>query len=456
VIQNKPELINHGNRTARNTLLDITEGAINSIHPSRTIPDRINSNDESLLIDDQIYDLNSVEDIYIIAAGKGSSAVVNQLLNQVATPVRDGILAVKDREASNICDDNIDVVEAGHPVPNKRSLKAGKSALNIAEKAGEDDIIFACITGGASAQLVSTVDRIPLSDLQDLTEQLLKNRLRIHQINMIRRHISEVKGGQLLKKADPAKVVTINVIDEPRNEPWGPTFGDHASYTDCINLLERRNMLNSVPSSVQSHLKNGSQTDEMRTPQPNDICRFHNQTVVLARPQDVCEAAQDQGKLNGIDSFIISSIIEGESREVATTLYGIANEINKYNRPIESPCLLISGGETTVEISGTSGSGGPNQEFALSFALEAINNPELTMLSIGTDGTDGPTDAAGGLVDHSTVPRIEAAQMNPREGLSYHNSNEQLGKANDIIYTGSTGTNVMDLRLILIDSAQDD
>ena len=203
---------------------------------------------------------------------------------------------------------------------------------------------------------------------------------------------------------------------------------------------------------MQDHLDRGCQSPELETPSPSDLNFLDALTVVLADPVDACEAATVSARKYGYDSEILSTSIEGESREVATVFSGIVDEIQAHGRPFDPPFVLVSGGETTVTVSNDAGRGGPNQEFALAFALEIEGDSNLTALALGTDGTDGPTDIAGALVDGSTVSRIREADVDPWTHLEAHNTSDPLKLVDDTIYTGSTGTNVMDLRLLLIES----
>ena len=450
MIDNTAALTDHGNRQSRKTLIGIATAAVEAVHPSRTVPAALNREGDSLRVAGRVYNLDDIENVYIIGAGKGSIEVVDELLEIIGDVVTDGVVAEKREQVHKT--EGMDVYETGHPLPDAGSLAAGEATIELTERAGEDDLVFVCINGGASAQCVAPVDGVSLDDLRATTEVLLHAGLPIEEVNAVRKHLSKIKGGRLATRVTPASLVTLVVIDEVAGEPWGPTVGDKTTFADAARVLERHSLDEDVPKTVRDHLDRGCQSPELETPSPSDLTSLDALTVVLADPVDACEAATARARQCGYDSEILSTSIEGESREVATVFSGIVDEIQTHGRPFEPPFVLVSGGETTVTVSDGAGRGGPNQEFALAFALKIEANSNLTALALGTDGTDGPTDIAGALVDGSTISRIREADVDPWTHLEAHNTSDPLELVDDAIYTGSTGTNVMDLRLMLIDS----
>jgi len=448
VIRNRETLTDHGNEGAREAAIDTATAALEAVHPNHTVPEAVDRSGPTLRVGDRSFDLETVGDLYVVGAGKGSAAIADAVL-AVLGDVDGGVVAEKRGQGRDL--DGVSVLEAGHPLPDETSLEAGQAVVDVAARAGPDDLVIACVTGGASAQCVRPAGDLSLSDLRGTTDRLLGAGLRIEEVNAVRKHLSEVKGGRLARRVAPASLATLVVVDEVAGEPWGPTVGDGTTFGDALDVLARHGLVDEVPEPVRDHLRRGRAGEIRETPRPADLVEVDATTAVLAGPADLCEAARDRAAALGYEAAILSTSIEGESREVATVFAGIAEEIRAYGRPVEPPCVLVSGGETTVTVTGDAGEGGPNQEFGLAFALETADVRGVTALALGTDGTDGPTDVAGALVDGSTVPRVRAAGTDPREHLRRHDATEPLELAGDAVETGPTGTNVMDLRLLVVE-----
>ena len=248
----------------------------------------------------------------------------------------------------------------------------------------------------------------------------------------------------------PAELINLIVVDEVAGLPWGPTVPDTTTFDQAISVLKKYDLLERVPRSVREHLEKADPKDE--TPKTND---FEHEGVkthdfILASSDTLCESSRKKAEELGYEAMILSTAVEGESREAGIVLSGVAKEIEKNNRPVKPPCVLIVGGETTVTIEGTAGEGGRNQEFALAASLEIEGSRRIVIASIGTDGTDGPTDIAGGIVDGYTVERAKNKGIDLFESLRRHNSSYVFRQLDDAIFTGSSGTNVMDLRLLVV------
>lgn len=493
MIDDRSALTDHGNERAREALLAVAERALRAVHPDETVPSAVRieraDGDDGLVVDGERYDLDAVGDVFVLGAGKGSVAVAEALLAVLdgAVAVTDGIVAEKAGQERPL-PGSVDVVGAGHPLPDAASRSAGERALELAAAAGPDDLVFACVTGGASAQLVAPASGLAVDDLAATTDRLLRAGLPIEEINAVRKHLSRLKGGRLAAAAAPATAITLVVVDEVGGAPWGPTVGDPSTPADAVDVLRRRGLWDEVPGAVREHLAaareragTGSEpgaaraTDAAaggagsdgagvgaevetfagapgRTPAPGTVAALPGQRVVLADATDLCEAAAAAAADRGYDPLVLSARIEGESREVGTALAGIAEEAALRGRPAEPPCVIVSGGETTVTVeSEGDGEGGPNQELAVSVARRIAGDDAITALALGTDGTDGPTDVAGGLVDGTTVPRLRERGGDPLDALRRHDAAAALRRAGDAVSTGPTGTNVMDLRLFAVE-----
>jgi hydroxypyruvate reductase len=446
MIRNREALVGHGNHEARETLLDAAATAIDAIHPRNTVPAAVDRDGDRLRVGDRTYDLGSVGDVYVVGAGKGAAAVTAELAAILGDRIDGGVVAEKDGGRDDGVADPIEVVAAGHPIPDGASLSAGERALSAADAAGPDDLVLVPVTGGASATLAAPAGDLTLDDLAATTRTLLNAGLRIDEINAVRKHCSAIKGGRLAERITPATAVTLVVVDEVAGEPWGPTVGDATTFANALDVLARHGLTDAVSPAVVRHLERGRDGGVAETPTETDA-----PAVVLAGPVDAAEAAADRVAALDHEPLILSTTIEGESREVATCLAAVADEAATYGRPAVPPCVLISGGETTVRVNDSDGEGGPNQEFALSFALELDDDDAVTTLALGTDGTDGPTDAAGGLVDATTVPRMAEQGIDAHDHLRRHDATPALRAVDDAVITGPTGTNVMDLRLTLVE-----
>lgn len=448
LIENRPELERGIDTRTRSQLLDVVETTLSAMHPRSLLDDVVTRpDDRTLVVDGTTYDLREYEDVYVIGAGKGALPLVEATADILDRTLTEAIAVEKRGQGTGRND--IEVLEADHPVPSDASLDAGRAVLERARSVAAEDLVFVCVTGGASSLLAVPADGLTVADLATVTDELLRTGARIEEVNAVRKHLSRIKGGQLAAYLGEATVVGLIVVDEIRGEPWGPTVPDETTYGTAIGVLKRHDLWSSVPTAVRAHLRRGDRTPTMET--PSDQQRLGVQNVVLADAADLCLAAQQYGTRAGFDSTILSTMIEGESAEAATVLAGIAKEVAANGRPFEPPCLLVSGGETTVTVTDDPGEGGPNQEFAVSFGIEIDGWSRITALSMGTDGTDGPTEAAGGIVDGETVARSNRAGIDLREHLAGNDTTPALAALGDAIRTGPTGTNVMDLRLIYVD-----
>ena len=344
----------------------------------------------------------------------------------------------------------IQILGAGHPIPNADGLKAARKIAKTVRAAKADELILALISGGASALLPMPPPSITLEDKRNATQLLLTSGADIHEINTVRKHLSELKGGGLARLAYPAALQVLILSDVLDNDPGtiasGPTAGDLTTFSDARDVFLRRGIWEQIPNSIQAHLDRGCDglIDETTLPE-DEIFRDVSNTIVgsnLISLDSICQSA----KSAGYDVQIVSKALMGEARSVAEKF------LMRASAPIERPTAFVAGGETTVTVRG-SGLGGRNQEMALTFAIDAdsrFNNLSWVFLSGGTDGIDGPTDAAGGLVDPGTIARIHNAGYDPRLLLDNNDAYHALDHAGDLLVTGATGTNVADLQILLI------
>ena len=447
-IKNKSELTSHGNVAGRKILLDIIEHALEAMDPRKYVKKLVSVDGERLKVGGLEYDLSRVGDIYVCGAGKGSVFIAEALEEVLGDRIKDGIIVEKRGQGKKLR--RVKVLEAGHPLPDEEGYEAACSLVELAKEAKKGDIVFFCVTGGASALLPLPADGITLEDKIKITDMLLKCGARIDEINTVRKHISSIKGGRLAQYIHPAEIINLIVVDEVAGLPWGPTVPDETTFQDAVYVLKKYGLYSKIPRSIRSHLERGLRDKRLETPKPSEFKEIKLHNFILGNAEMVCEAADKRARELGLNSMVLSTMIEGESKDVGIVLAGIAKEIAKNRRPIAPPCAVISGGETTVTITGESGEGGRNQELALSFSLMIDGNEHIVAASVATDGTDGPTDIAGGIVDGYTVKRAEELGIDVAEHIAKHSSSYVLKRLKDAVYTGPTGTNVMDLRVFIV------
>jgi glycerate-2-kinase len=448
IIKNKRELLSHGNIEGRRIALDIIEYALKTIDPYKAVRKTVFIDDERLIVGQLKYDLSEIRNIYVVGAGKGTLRIAEALEDILGNRIRRGIIIEKEVNGHKL--KTIEVLRGGHPIPNEAGAEGAKKIVELAKSAQENDLVFVCVTGGCSALMPLPVEGISLEDKKRVTDLLLKSGATIEELNAVRKHISAIKGGRLAKYIHPAEVINLIVIDEVAGLPWGPTVPDTTTFEDAVRALKKYDLWEKVPDSVRKHLQRGLSDPSLETPKPKDFEGLKVHNIILGNNEIACEAAEKKAKELGFNSMILSTVLEGESREVGIVLAGIAKEIERRNRPLKPPCVLVSGGETTVTIVGEAGEGGRNQELALASSLKIDGSKNIVITSIGTDGTDGPTDIAGGIVDGYTLRRAREKGIDIFENLMKHNSSFVFRQLKDAIFTGPTGTNVMDLTLVVV------
>lgn len=338
------------------------------------------------------------------------------------------------------------VLEAGHPVPDQKGLNATRDLMRILQRADRETLVVCLISGGGSALLTAPAEGISLADKQETIRLLLASGADIEQLNTVRKHLSAVKGGQLAQIIHPGRTIALMLSDVVGDSPAviasGPVSPDPSTYARAFDILKLYQLEDIIPRPVVAHLKQGMRGLLPETPKPGDPVFENVLTFIVANNQKALEAAGEKAKALGLDFKILAEPVTGEAREAGSALAGQVLEIKQ---PV---FFLISGGETTVTVKGR-GLGGRNLELALGFAREIEGIKGITMLSAGTDGADGPTKAAGAVVDERTVTKGRVLGLDPQTFLAQNDSYHFLEKTGDLLITGPTGTNVMDIQLIL-------
>ncbi len=344
----------------------------------------------------------------------------------------------------------IQVIEAAHPVPDEQGVLGAREIIRMLERADEKTLVLCLISGGGSALLTAPCEGITLAEKQALTSLLLKSNATIHEINGVRKHLSLIKGGRLAELAFPATVVSLIISDVIGDNldviSSGPTAPDTSTYADALTVLEKYGLIEATPNAVLTHLHKGAHGAFAETPKPGHPCFARVENIIAENNISALRAAAAHANGLGLTSKIVSANVRGDVHNAANMLAAMAKDVLRQPHP---PLCLIGGGETTVNVCG-SGKGGRNMELALIFALAVEGSRGITFLSAGTDGTDGPTDAAGAIVDGNTIPQARSKGLDPEAYLANNDSYTFFENAGGLLITGPTGTNVMDIQIMLI------
>jgi len=441
---------------ARDDLKSIYDAAIRAVNPAMAVASHVKRRKDKLTLYSQgrklkEYDLGNFKRIIVVGAGKASASMAREIENLLGDRIDGGCICVKYGYTDVLS--KIRIIEASHPVPDASGMAAARTILDLLRNAGEDDLVISLISGGGSALLPLPPDTITLEEKRATTSLLLDSGASIREMNMLRKHLSLVKGGNMAKAAHRATVINLMVSDVVGDDmdviASGPFVPDSSTYRDAMGVLEKYALMEKVPASVSERIRSGARGDIEENPGPGSPLFEKVTNLIVASNIIALEAALEEAKKLGYHSIIISSMIEGDTKDAAFWHSRIAREILVSSHPAPAPACVISGGETTIVVAG-GGLGGRNMEFAMHAALFIEGHEAITMASIGTDGTDGPTDAAGAIVDGMTVrlSRERGIDINEyvKNNDSYH-FHENMG---NLIITGPTNTNVMDVRIIIV------
>jgi hydroxypyruvate reductase len=410
-----------------------------------------------LEVDGCRYDLNAFRTIYVVGGGKACAPMAQAIESVFGDRTTAGIVCVK--YGHQLATTRIQIEQAGHPIPDERAVRATGKMLQLLDAAGRDDLIICLISGGGSALLVAPSSGITLADKRRITNTLLRSGATITEVNTIRKHLSRVKGGGLVRAASPATVISL-ILSDVLGDPLdviasGPTVPDTTTFADAWEILVRYDLVGELPTSIAQWLQEGMAGRIPDTPKPGDPIFDRTQNVIVASNARAVHAAVEQARRDGLNPLLLSSFVEGEAREVAKVFAAIGRELVRSDNPVPRPAAIVAGGETTVTVKGQ-GRGGRNQEFALAAAIQLEGIDDITIMAVATDGTDGPTTAAGAIVDGTTVERARAIGLDPRQALADNDSYSFFQKLGDLLVTGPTNTNVDDLYVIVAGACHPD
>ncbi len=429
----------------------IFRAALEAADPVEAVLCHLRLRGDTLVAGTRRYPLRSFDRIQVVGAGKAGATMAAALERLLGKRIAGGLVNVKYGHSARLR--RVELNECGHPVPDEAGARGAARIAAIAAQAGERDLVLVVVSGGASALLPLPAPPITLAEKQAATGLLLACGASIHEINCIRKHISAVKGGQLARIACPATVVALMLSDVIGDDldviGSGPTAPDASTFLQARAVLDKYDLAGRVPAAVLQRIEAGVRGEIAETPEAGEAVFERVQNLIVGSNRLAVDAAARKARELGFRPLVLSTRIEGETRDIARMHAAIAREIAASGQPLKPPACVISGGETTVTLRGA-GLGGRNQEFALAAAIDIAGCGNIAVLSGGTDGTDGPTDAAGAVADSRTLARAVEKGLDARRFLAENDSYHFFEPLGDLLKTGPTGTNVMDVRLLLV------
>jgi glycerate 2-kinase len=425
----------------KNHLSEILSAGLDAADPEEAVRRSVRIEGNAVVAGDRRFD---AERVFVLAAGKAAGAMARAAEELFGERISGGLIVTKyGHEAAS---EKLEIIFAGHPEPDEKSVEAARSAEELARSLGEGDLHLALISGGASALLADPAPPIELADLKKLTGALLRSGASISEINAVRKHVSVLKGGGLVKLAAPAPTLALLLSDVVGDAPSaiasGLTAPDPTTLDDARRVLERYGI--EPPESVVKYVKNAPET-----PKPGDPVFERVLNLICGSGRHAAEAAVAKARELRYEPMLLSTSITGDASGIASVYAAVIREVLESGNPLPPPCAVVSGGEATVTVRG-GGTGGPNQEFALALAVELEGIEGWAALAADTDGHDGPTDAAGGLVDGATADAIRSGGIDPEKALANNDAHAALETGGALLVTGPTGTNVNDLRVALV------
>ena len=426
----RPQFNNSSPESPEAILIQLFNRAIEAVDVAKIIPNFLPPSPKGRMI--------------VIGAGKASARMAQIFEKHWQGPI-DGMVITRYGHGVDCA--HIEIIEAAHPIPDSAGCVATQKIMTLVKSAGKDDLILCLISGGGSALMVAPIDGLDFQEKQAINKQLLQSGAPISEINCVRKHLSKIKGGRLAKLGYPAQMVTLIISDVPDDDPTaiasGPVVADPTTSADALQIIKRYNIR--VPDVIYDQLKKGG----LETPKSSEPYFDNVKTHVIASAQMSLQAAAESAYSYNLKPFILSNCIEGESRAVAKDMAAIVLQIKRYAEPVAAPCVILSGGETTVTVVGD-GVGGPNTEFLLALAIALQGEDRVYALACDTDGIDGGAEVAGAWINPSTLSRAAEKNLQPQAYLDNNDSHTFFRLLNNQIITGPTLTNVNDFRAIIV------
>jgi glycerate 2-kinase len=439
-------------RRLRREAMDILRTAVDAVDPGKAVRRSLKVESGRLVCGDVELDLGWFSRISVVGGGKAGGAMAEAVEGLLGDRISGGVVNVPRGTESIYKLEKIQLSGASHPIPDEDGLKGVEKMLSLLDGAGEDDLFIVLISGGGSALMTYPAEGLGLREIQRMTDLLLKSGATINELNAVRKHISTVKGGQMARRSHPATVLSLilsDVVGDPLDTiASGPTAPDSTTFRDAVKILKWKGLWEKTPEPIRHHLEEGLKGEREETPKSGNqlFRRVHNR--VVGSNLTAATAALERASALGYNSLLLTTRMEGEASQVGTAIAGVASEIEATGNPLPPPAAVVIGGETTVTVTG-GGLGGRNQELALG-AARKIQGLNSVVAALATDGVDGPTEAAGAIVDGLTMHRARSLGLEPGESLADNDSYRFFKELGDCFLTGPTGTNVNDLTLILV------
>ena len=438
--------------------VQILAAAINAVSPTEAVLRHLQRSDDQLIISgidtqEHVINLADFNRIYLVAVGKASVPMAAALVSILDDKLTCGIVLEKDGHTNNTLDypANVKVYAAAHPIPDERGVSATQRITALLAQAGNDDLVLLLVSGGGSALLTAPAEGITLHDLQRLTEVLLASGATINDLNTLRKHIDLVKGGGLARAAYPARLIALilsDVVGDPIDViASGPTTPDPTTFSQCLQIIEKYSIATKIPKRISALLTAGMAGKIIETPKPGDMLFNRASNLVIGNNLLAAEAACERAKQAGLNSFLLTTHLQGEAKQAGQFIAAIAKQIAVQNQPIKRPACMVIGGETTVTVTGD-GLGGRNQELALAAVTPCAGLQDMAIVALASDGEDGPTDAAGAVVTGSSFAEAAELGLAPTDYLRRNDAYHFFKALGDLIITGPTNTNVNDLIFI--------
>ena len=428
----------------------IFKAALEAVDPEASVRRHVARDGRQLRLGDRTLDLQAFDRILLLGAGKAGAPMAHAIEDILGERITEGCIVVKDGHGMQL--KYTTVHEAGHPVPDHRGVAGSEAVLKLSAGAGPEDLVICLISGGGSALMIAPAEGISLRDKQEATRRLLACGATIHEINTVRKHLSRIKGGLLARSAYPATVFSLILSDVVGDDldviASGPAVPDTSTFGEAIKILRRYDIWEEMAPAVRDRIERGAAGGIEETPKSEDPVFSRCHQLLVGTNLQALEAAARAAADQGYRSLILTSKLEGEAREIGKALAAIAKEIVGSGQPLPPPACVLCGGETTVTLRGE-GKGGRCQETALAASLSMAGLPGALILAAGTDGNDGPTDAAGAVADGGTVARALALELDPRGFLERNDAYHFFERLEDLLITGPTRTNVMDVYMLL-------
>jgi len=448
-------MLTPSDRKLRQHASAIFAAGVAAVDPKAAVQRALRREGAKIFLSNHAISAKDFRNFYVIGAGKAAASMAEGVEETLDNLVAGGVVVTKDGHGLPL--HRIKVLEASHPLPDQRGEKAAEQMLQVARSAGADDLVICLISGGGSALLPLPAPGLTLDDERRVTDLLLASGATIEEMNIVRKHLSSIKGGQLARAVYPAKLYTLvlsDVIGDPLDIiASGPTVPDSSTFAEARKIMMVTGVWPKAPEVVRAHIEMGCAGAIAENPKQDDGVFTFAHTEIIGNNAMALEAAELHAHRLGYNTLILSSRVQGEARDIGRFYAAIAHEIVYCERPAETPACVLAGGEPTVTLRSKLGKGGRNQELALSTAIDIDGLPGCLFLAAGTDGTDGPTDAAGAFADGKSIARAKTSGVaHPTSFLRDNDSYNFFRTIDDLFITGPTRTNVMDLHILLVGS----